>query len=606
MAEPMDNLDTSTHQAMPSRLDGVSAVVALASWGFLSWAVWASPIEWSANALALAAWFAAVILCVRSLAFPFAGGVLSLDTALYVAAAFCLGPTMAACMLALALVLDAGLRGWARRRNDPGASANDHDAGWLYGLYYGGVSAALLWMASWLCAPTLTATVDTGELVLRFAATAACFWFAHVAVSTVRAARHGRSAREFVATYVLPSMIAEAVAMPIAAVWVLLFAHESTLGWVLLSISYVVLHWLFSRRQALALAHAARVRELEILNESAHALAGALELERLVESVARATCRALPAVEQVALVHRGGGRDPDRLLVDAFDRATEQFSRHSIERDAGLVARVLRTGQTMRFADAPAESGVATDGARSWMAVPIRLDADVEGALVVQARAKDVFRQSDQRLLEAVGLQLASALRNAHLYEMAMVDGLTGLFVRRYFDARLDEEIARSLRFATPFSIVMIDIDSFKQLNDTHGHLLGDRVLRTIAATVRAQMRGVDTAARFGGEELALILPRTDLPAASRQAERVRAAIAELTIPVAVAPGAPTLHVTASFGIAGFPESGAKTSTELVASADAALYAAKRAGKNRVECAWPSSPDSAATVMPRTASARSA
>ena len=92
-----------------------------------------------------------------------------------------------------------------------------------------------------------------------------------------------------------------------------------------------------------------------------------------------------------------------------------------------------------------------------------------------------------------------------------MVDGLTGLFMRRYFDARIEEEIERSKRYGTPFSVVMMDVDDFKKLNDEHGHLIGDRVLRSIAHVVKSQMRGVDTAARYGGEEIALILPRTEM-----------------------------------------------------------------------------------------------
>src|SRR4029079_14661627 len=134
------------------------------------------------------------------------------------------------------------------------------------------------------------------------------------------------------------------------------------------------------------------------------------------------------------------------------------------------------------------------------------------------------------RVRESLALQIAAALQNAHLYELAMVDGLTGLFMRRYFDARIDEEIERSKRFGTPFSVVMLDVDDFKKLNDTHGHLVGDRVLRAIATTVKSQMRGVDTAARYGGEEITVILPRTEMLNAYNVGERIRGAIAELRI----------------------------------------------------------------------------
>jgi diguanylate cyclase (GGDEF)-like protein len=166
-----------------------------------------------------------------------------------------------------------------------------------------------------------------------------------------------------------------------------------------------------------------------------------------------------------------------------------------------------------------------------------------------------------------------------------MVDGLTGLFVRRYFDARIEEEIERSKRYGSAFSVVMVDVDDFKRLNDTHGHLIGDRVLRGIANVVKSQMRGVDTAARYGGEELALILPRTEMVGAYNVGERIRAAIAEMRITTDV-DASQALRVTASFGIASYPESKARDGEDLVRRADRALYRAKKTGKNRVELYW--------------------
>jgi diguanylate cyclase (GGDEF)-like protein len=174
------------------------------------------------------------------------------------------------------------------------------------------------------------------------------------------------------------------------------------------------------------------------------------------------------------------------------------------------------------------------------------------------------------------------ALQNARLYELAMVDGLTGLFVRRYFDARLDEEVERSKRFGSDFSVVMMDIDDFKHLNDSFGHPVGDRLLRGIAETIRRQMRAVDTAARYGGEEFAMILPRTSMVDGYNQAERIRQQIADYRFTA----DDQVLSVTASFGIASFPESGAEDAESLIRLADRALYRAKRTGKNRVELYW--------------------
>ena len=172
----------------------------------------------------------------------------------------------------------------------------------------------------------------------------------------------------------------------------------------------------------------------------------------------------------------------------------------------------------------------------------------------VSSRA-GAFRADHQRLLESLALQIAAALQNAHLYELAMVDGLTGLFMRRYFDARIEEEIERSKRYGTPFSVVMMDVDDFKKLNDEHGHLIGDRVLRAIANVVKAQMRGVDTAARYGGEEIARD------PAAHRDGRRLQRRRADPRGDRGVARHhrRPIRRrrsaVTASFGIASYPES---------------------------------------------------
>src|SRR5204862_3535710 len=135
------------------------------------------------------------------------------------------------------------------------------------------------------------------------------------------------------------------------------------------------------------------------------------------------------------------------------------------------------------------------------------------------------------------------------------------------------------------FSVVMRVVVEFTKLSDTYGHLVGDRVLRAIANVIKAQMRGVDTAARYGGEEIAVILLRTEMVGAYNLAERIREAVAELRI-TTDDPSPKALGVTASLGIAAFPESRASDGEDLVRRADQALYRAKKTGKNRVELFW--------------------
>ena len=139
-------------------------------------------------------------------------------------------------------------------------------------------------------------------------------------------------------------------------------------------------------------------------------------------------------------------------------------------------------------------------------------------------------------------------------------------------------EVERSKRFGQPVGLVLLDLDDFKAVNDTYGHQQGDLVLREVARVLRETSREIDEPARYGGEELAVVLPGTDLEGAYNLAERVRAGIEELALPLLDGEG--TLAVTASFGVATLPGS-ADDMRELVAAADEALYRAKRAGKNR-------------------------
>jgi diguanylate cyclase (GGDEF)-like protein len=275
--------------------------------------------------------------------------------------------------------------------------------------------------------------------------------------------------------------------------------------------------------------------------------------------------------------------------VDYYDRARQNFDRARVQLTGGATRWVLRNGRPLIIGDlSRSDLGVelhGDPGVRSWMGVPLVIYGNVDGVLAIQSRSPNVFDEERLRLLDAIGAQAAVALENARLYEMAMVDGLTKLFVRRYFDGRLEEEIERANRFSTVFSVVIMDIDNFKQLNDTHGHIAGDRMLRGIADIVRSQMRAVDTAARYGGEEFSMLLPRTTMVDALNQAERIRTMIDEFRLVTEGGDGT-VVSTTASFGIASYPESKARSAEELVRLADRALYRAKHAGKNRVELYW--------------------
>lgn len=214
---------------------------------------------------------------------------------------------------------------------------------------------------------------------------------------------------------------------------------------------------------------------------------------------------------------------------------------------------------------------------------PIGSGAAPLGVISV-SRADRPFEASEREMFAYLARQAAVSIDNVDLHErikeQAITDELTGLFNRRRLETFLADELRRGTRFDRPVGVVMLDLDDFKQINDYHGHPQGDLVLVRVGEAVRLCSRDIDCPARYGGEELAVVLPETDISGALRFAERLRQAIGELRIERLDHRG-PPLRITASVGAAAAPGSG-DTADELIAAADAALYRAKRAGKNRV------------------------
>jgi two-component system, cell cycle response regulator len=271
-------------------------------------------------------------------------------------------------------------------------------------------------------------------------------------------------------------------------------------------------------------------------------------------------------------------------------RLVSDADRHlglTLQRRSGLAGWVAHHDLAKR-AEGAHELNPAEPGATTAMAIPVHSRGSVYGVLAVYGRqGGGHFTDDDLVTVRLLVSQAEAAIENTFLHEeasrLSITDALTGVWNRRHFDLRLDEELERSARFLEPFGLLLLDVDAFKPINDVYGHPAGDFVLVELARRLQDVTRSVDVVARFGGEEFALILPRTPLEGAMLVAEKIRTAVARSQFDAM----GQEIPVTVSVGAAAYPDSGVDPRT-LLAAADEALYEAKATGKNRVVRAAPS------------------
>ena len=219
---------------------------------------------------------------------------------------------------------------------------------------------------------------------------------------------------------------------------------------------------------------------------------------------------------------------------------------------------------------------------KSHLTLPLAVEGEILGCLSLNSDEPNAFDAQDLQFLSVIGYQMAASLKHFQRFSsvknMATYDTLTGLYNRRYFEERLGVEAEKSFYSGVPLSLVMVDIDHFKKVNDTFGHTEGDQILCKISSLLKNSVRRKDTVARYGGEEFMLILPEAGLEQSFVIAERIRQSVEKTLFEVERA----QVNLTLSMGISNFPSHRVKSKEELIKMADQALYDAKRGGRNRV------------------------
>jgi len=332
-----------------------------------------------------------------------------------------------------------------------------------------------------------------------------------------------------------------------------------------------------------------KIFEIETLFKASQAMNFQSDTDKLIKQILEMAGKAIRAERCSIMLQSGMGSDElETKIVFGLKEGQEGVQPHStvkIKSGEGVAGTVLKTGNSIIVNEGHKDPLFKSydnnlefeKTISSLISVPLKIKDRVTGVINgVNKVNSEPFTEEDQRLLEALAQQAAMAVEHARLYELAITDGLTKLFIHRYFQARLEEEMVRAKRYHTACSLILFDIDHFKKFNDTYGHQQGDVVLIEVAKLTKQTVREtVDIPARYGGEEFAIILPETDAKGAHLVAERLRKTVEAYDFPGQEK----ALKVTISLGVATFPDH-ASVKSVLIKKADMALYECKGRGRN--------------------------
>lgn len=327
-----------------------------------------------------------------------------------------------------------------------------------------------------------------------------------------------------------------------------------------------------------------KAAQLDALNQIAVAISSSLGLENLLNKIMASGISLIGAkAASVAFFNE----DTQKFDEWHTQGLSNSFIKNMHFRRNGLAEETFRgnghiISNNRRESKHKLSKLARSEGVQSFICLPLSSHARRQGVLYFYREDRDDFLPEEISLLTTLSYLAAGALENARLHAktvtLAATDALTGLSNRRTFDERFKAEFQRAQRFDKPFALLLLDIDHFKHINDTYGHVAGDEVLKSLAKILKKQTRDVDIVARYGGEEFTVILPESDGDKAQTIAERIRRTVSNTSF---LMPGEEPITITVSIGVACYPCC-APDATQMVERADQAMYLAKQTGRNRV------------------------
>ncbi len=397
----------------------------------------------------------------------------------------------------------------------------------------------------------------------------------------------GGQAREFARHHLLYISPLEIFAIPLVLALISLYVKAGIAGFLCLASSLLLVSLLIQRlnrvEEGLRRSNASleeRTAELAALNSIGREVTSSLDPLMVCTVVGRYCRQVFPGgVFFIAMF------DPEKREITAryVHQGEELRPQERLPVGPGFVEWVLKTLRPLLIRDILAEGRTLPfppvlhdPSLRSILLVPLIVKEKGTGVMGVADPAVGRYDINRLSVFTTIAQQAAVAVDNARHYQLATVDQLTGLYLRHHFMQRLSDERTRSQRYRSPFALLMLDLDTFKEINDRFGHNAGDRFLRMTSDAIRRSLRAPDIACRWGGDEFCVLLPQTHLEAARGIAERIRREIAALS------PEKTGLRTTASAGISTYPGDFEGSLEELVRRADQALYRAKREGRDRV------------------------